>query len=89
MSHRPRNNTVYSEYVFSNLRKLLGAGEGAYTIVDLASAVGLKPTKHFKRRVNQMVSEGLIMATPAFSPRGGLMLIYTAPTPENNGVTTF
>jgi len=89
MSHPPRNNTVYSSFVFSNLPKLIGAGQGAYTINDLAAMVGLKPTKHFKRRVHQMVEQGLIVATPAFSPRGGLMLVYTSNTPLETGEHPF
>jgi len=82
MPTKPRNNTVYKEYVFSNVVSMLGGAGVAYTILDLASAVGLKPTNNFKRRVNQMVDEGLICAFPAFSPRGGMMKVYTLPTTE-------
>jgi hypothetical protein len=74
------SNTVYKEFVFSNVSSLLAQQGRAYTINDLASAVGLKPTNNFKRRVKQMVDEGLIHAFPAFSPRGGLMKVYTSIT---------
>ena len=74
------NNTVYKEFVFTNVTSRLEAGEGCYSITDLAAMVGLKPTANFKRRVSQMVDEGLIVAMPAFSPRGGLMKVYTLPT---------
>jgi hypothetical protein len=74
------NKTVYSEYVFSNVVSILSGAGAAYNISDLALAVGLKPTSNFKRRVNQMVSEGLIHSYPAFSPRGGMMKIYTTLT---------
>lgn len=82
MSTRRHNKTVYSEYVFSNVTARLAEGQGCYPINDLAQLVGLKPTVNFKKRVNQMVSEGLIVASPAFSPRGGLMKIYSLPMPE-------
>ena len=89
MSKLPVNNTVYKEYVFSNVRLVLGGAGVAYNVIDLASAVGLKPTNNFKRRVNQMVSEGLIVAEPAFSPRGGLMKIYSLPVSEPTGEHPF
>jgi hypothetical protein len=77
------NKTVYSEYVFSNVVSILSGAGAAYNISDLALVVGLKPTSNFKRRVNQMVSEGLIHSFPAFSPRGGMMKVYTSiPTDE-------
>jgi len=82
VSTNKSSNTVYKEFVFSNVATILGGGGEAYNINDLARMVGLKPTNNFKRRVNQMVSEGLITAFPAFSPRGGLMKVYTAKQPE-------
>jgi len=87
MSTNRTSNTVYKEFVFSNVSSILGQQGRAYTINDLASAVGLKPTNNFKRRVNQMVNEGLIHAFPAFSPRGGLMKVYTSiPTTETTEI---
>lgn len=87
MSTNRTSNTVYKEFVFTNVRSILGGAGQAYTINDLARAVGLKPTNNFKRRVNQMVEEGLIHSFPAFSPRGGLMKVYTAiPTPETKEI---
>lgn len=81
------SNTVYKEFVFSNVRSILSEQGRAYTIVDLAGAVGLKPTNNFKRRVKQMVDEGLIHAFAAFSPRGGLMKVYTSiPTVETKEI---
>lgn len=79
------SNTVYKEFVFSNVRSTLERAGQAYTIHDLAGAVGLKPTGNFKRRVNQMVNEGLIVAFPAFSPRGGLMKVYTSGEAQETG----
>jgi len=78
MSTKPRNSTVYKEFVFSNVSSILSGAGIAYNINDLASLVGLKPTNNFKRRVNQMVAEGLIHSFAAFSPRGGLMKVYTS-----------
>lgn len=34
--------------------------------------VGLKPTQHFRRRVNQLVQSGVFKLVPAFTPRGGI-----------------
>lgn len=82
MPKLPHNKTVYAEYVFSNVMLALNEQGREYTVVDLASAVGLKPTNNFKRRVNQMVAEGLIIAFPAFSPRGGMMKVYTSKQEE-------
>lgn len=78
MSKLPRYRTAYSEYVFSNVVKMVEGQGKAYTVIDLALLVGLKPTNNFKRRVNQMVYEGLISKYPAFSPKGGLMHMYTS-----------
>jgi len=80
MSTRRYNKTVYQEYVFSNVTARLAEGQGCYPINDLAQMVGLKPTVNFRKRINQMVNEGLIVSMPAFSPRGGLMKIYCVPT---------
>lgn len=77
MPRLPRTNTVYSQYVFSNLSAQLKAGQGAYTIEECASMVGLKPTRHFKARVRQMARLGQIVATPVFTPRGGLSVVYS------------
>jgi len=83
------SNTVYKEFVFSNVRSMLGEEGRAYTINDLAGAVGLKPTNNFKRRVKQMVDEGLIQAFAAFSPRGGLMKVYTSNNVQQSEVNEF
>lgn len=81
------SNTVYKEFVFTNVARILGGAGQAYNINDLALQVGLKPTNNFKRRVNQMVNEGLIHAFAAFSPRGGLMKVYTSiPTTETKEI---
>lgn len=87
MGTKRSSNTVYKEFVFSNVRSILGQQGRAYTINDLAGEVGLKPTNNFKRRVKQMVDEGLIHAFAAFSPRGGLMKVYTSiPTVETKEI---
>lgn len=78
MSTKRSSNTVYKQFVFSNVSSILGGAGQAYNINDLAGLVGLKPTGNFKRRVNQMVEEGLIHSFAAFSPRGGLMKVYTS-----------
>jgi len=80
MSGSRYNNTVYQEYVFTNVTARLAEGQGCYPINDLAQMVGLKPTVNFRKRINQMVNEGLIVSMPAFSPRGSLMKIYCLPT---------
>jgi hypothetical protein len=82
MSNSRYNKTVYAEYVFSNVKAIIVGQGQTYNINDLARVVGLKPTNNFKRRVNQMVSEGLICAYPVFSPRGGMMKVYTSPLIE-------
>jgi len=79
VSQLPRNTTDYALYVFSNVISTLDKGQGAYTIPELAKFVGLKPTRHFRNRVRQMASEGLLVATPVFTPRGGLTAVYSLP----------
>jgi len=79
MASLPRNNTAYSEYVFSNVVSILGGGAGAYDIHALAEKVGLKPTHNFRKRIRQMVAEHRLAAFTAFTPRGGLMIVYTLP----------
>lgn len=83
MSTKRSNETVYKQFVYSNVTHVIVGQGNTYTVLDLANAVGLKPTNNFKRRVNQMVDEGLICAYPAFSPRGGMMKVYTSPLIED------
>jgi hypothetical protein len=82
MSSKRYNKTVYQEYVFTNIVARIAEGEGCYPIDDLAQMVGLKPTVNFRKRINQMVNEGLIVSMPAFSPRGSLMKIYCLPATQ-------
>lgn len=79
MSPLPRNNTAYSEYVFSNITSILVERGGRYSVNDLAAMVGLKPTQHFKARVRQMASEGRLSVYPVFTPRGGISVVYGLP----------
>lgn len=82
MSHTFERFTVYSSYVFSNVLSTLAVGQGAYTMDELASMVGLKPTHNFRRRIRQMVDRGLIVAKPVFSSGKGLTAIYMLPVDE-------
>lgn len=79
MPNEPRNTTAYAEYVFSNVTRMIRDGGGAYNYKELAGMVGLKPTQHFKRRINQMVAHGLLTLTPAFTPRGGIENRFSYP----------
>lgn len=83
MPNEPRHNSAYAEYVFSNIRSMLESGGGMYNYKEMAEMVGLKPTQHFKRRVNQMWAHGLISMTNVFTPRGGIEKRFSAvTTPE-------
>lgn len=84
-SVRLTKNTVYKQYVFDRVGQALNDHCAAYDMNSLASMVGLKPTHNFRKRVHEMVKEGLISATTVFSPRGGLMHVFFKPineTPE-------
>ena len=72
MPNEPRVTTPYAEYVFSNVSKAARLGQGTYTYKELAGMVGLKPTQHFKRRINQMVARGVLVLIPSFTPRGNI-----------------
>ena len=72
MPNEPRYKTAYEEYVNSNVPCMLIERGGLYNYKELAEMVGLKPTQHFKRRINQMVARNLIQCTPTFTPRGGI-----------------
>lgn len=72
MSTTSPRTTAYSSFVFSNLIPHVRSGGGAYTYSELADMVGLKPTQHFRRRVNQLVTSGVLKLVPAFTPRGGI-----------------
>ena len=75
----PRKNTVYSEFVNANVPSMLGQGKGAYTIEELALALGLKPTHNFKRRVWDLAVRQVIAATPAFTENGRMITVYHLP----------
>jgi len=75
----PAKVTIYSEYVFSNVVSILGSGGGDYDIKALAAACGLKPTHNFKRRVMQLVDQGVIKAHAARTANGGLIAVFSLP----------
>jgi len=82
MTPRTSRTTAYGEYVFSNLASCVRSGAGLYNYGELAAMVGLKPTHNFRKRVRQMVAEGLLKLTPAFTPRGGIEARFQTPTNE-------
>jgi len=85
-SRTPRT-TAYSEYVFSNLASTVAAGQGLYSYSELAALVGLKPTHNFRKRVKQLVTEGILVARAAFTPRGGIETRFmTPPTVETTEI---
>jgi len=72
MSYERKVTTPYALYVFSNLPKAARVGQGSYTYKELADLVGLKPTQHFRRRVNELVKADVLKLVPTFTPRGGI-----------------
>lgn len=72
MSSARSVTTPYEQYVFSNVPQAARAGQGMYSYKELAEMVGLKPTQHFRRRINQLVRGGFLKLVPAFTPRGGI-----------------
>ncbi len=81
-----RNNTAYAQYVFSNVRAILDSGGGMYNYNELAGKVGLKPTQHFRRRINQMWNDGLISCDAVFTPRGGIENRFSKRTVESQEI---
>lgn len=81
LSKRP--NTAYASYVFSNVLQFARVGQGMYSYDELARGVGLKPTHNFRRRINELVSDGSLVLCPAFTSRGGIENRFMAkPTNE-------
>lgn len=72
MSSAPLRSTAYAEYVNSNLPERVLEGQGLYTYKELAALVGLKPTQHFRRRVNDLAKRMVLEIIPSFTPRGGI-----------------
>jgi len=72
MSSGRKVTTPYETYVFTNVSQAARAGQGMYSYKELAEMVGLKPTQHFRRRINQMVQGRVLKLLPAFTPRGGI-----------------
>jgi len=77
-----RRDTVYKQYVFDRVGQGTEQSWKAYTYDELAALVGLKPTHNFKRRVREMVQAGLLKSVTAFTPRGGLTILFHHPTIE-------
>lgn len=69
-------DTVYKQYVFDRVGQGIQQAYKAYTYEELAVLVGLKPTHNFKRRVREMVQAGLLKSVTAFTPRGGLTILF-------------
>lgn len=72
--------TAYAQYVFSNVKDNARLGQGMYSYDELAEMVGLKPTHNFRRRINEMVTDGILKLCPAFTPRGGIENRFMATT---------
>jgi hypothetical protein len=72
MSTGRKVTTAYERYVFTNVSQAARVGQGMYSYKELAEMVGLKPTQHFRRRINQMVRGRVLKLLPAFTPRGGI-----------------
>lgn len=77
-----QRDTVYKQYVFDRVGQVLSDRWGAYNYDGLAELVGLKPTHNFRRRVREMVQAGLLKSVTAFTPRGGLTILFHHPTVE-------
>jgi len=75
-------DTVYKQYVYERVGQVLSERWSAYDYNGLAELVGLKPTHNFRRRVREMAQAGLIKSVTAFTPRGGLTILFHAPTVE-------
>jgi len=69
-------DTVYKQYVFERVGQAIQQTWKAYNYDELAVLVGLKPTHNFKRRVREMVQAGLLKSVTAFTPRGGLTILF-------------
>lgn len=72
--------TAYAQYVFTNVKEVARSGGGVYSYDELAALVGLKSTHNFRRRINEMVSDGTLVLLPAFTPRGGIENRFHCPT---------
>lgn len=72
MSSGRRVTTAYEQYVFTNVSQVAKWGEGLYSYKELAEMVGLKPTQHFRKRINQMVKGRVLTVEAVFTPRGGI-----------------
>lgn len=83
MSPQRHVTTSYAQYVFSNLPPIVRSGGGAYTYSELAGMVGLKPTQHFKRRVNELCELGKLVLIHSFTPRGGITSRFMTPIEQS------
>jgi len=72
MSSGRKVTTAYEQYVFTNVPQAARLGQGMYSYKELAEMVGLKPTQHFRKRINQLVKGRVLKLLPAFTPRGGI-----------------
>lgn len=72
-------NTVYFQYVSTNLPLRLAEGQGCYSVEDCARLLGLKPTHNFRKRVKQLAQTGVLTETPAFNARGNVIAVYSLP----------
>lgn len=72
MPNAPIRKTAYQQYVYSNLPARVAEGQGLYSYKELAALVGLKPTQHFRRRVNHLVDRQVLKVQAVFTPLGGI-----------------
>lgn len=89
MPNAPVRETAYAQYVNSNLPARVAEGEGLYTYKELAEMVGLKPTQHFRRRVNHLVGRKVLNCHAVFTPRGGIENRFSFNPQNINGAYPF
>lgn len=73
------HNSVYAQYVFTNLPLCLAQGQGCYDVHGLASLIGLHVTHNFRKRVKQLVQTGVLTEYTVFNARGGLTAVFGLP----------
>lgn len=78
MSTKPLTSGLYAAAVREAALAVIGGG-GDFTIRSLCEKSGLKPTKNLRRRLAELVYEGVLGYTFGYSERGHLVGFFHKP----------
>lgn len=65
--------SVYEDAVSHGIGHMVRNGGGLYTFAQIAAAMGMKDTRHFRRRIREQAARGAVRLFHAYNGKGGTL----------------